>query len=80
MAYKKISEAFQKIQKEQEQLMNMPGNTPEEIQTRFDKWQEHLSKPMKSYLDHTADSYVKQAYSKMIKLNKDVTINKDGTI
>ena len=78
-AYKKIEEAFQKIQEEQNQLLKLPGNTPEEVQARFDAWQQHHNKPMKTYLDHTADSYVKQAYAKMIKLNKDVTINKDGT-
>jgi len=79
VAYKKIEEAFQKIQEEQNQLLQLPGNTPEEIASRLEAWRQHHSKPMKQFLDHTADSYVKQAYAKMIKLNKDVTINKDGT-
>jgi hypothetical protein len=77
IGFKSVASAFNKIQEKIAAIDAMPGDTVEDMITQTNEFNALMDEPMTAYISNTATEAARKAYSKMLKLQRNVTINQN---
>ena len=77
IGFKSVALAFNKIKEKQATIEAMPNSTVQEAIDKMTALRALLTEPMTAYMDNTATEAARKAYSKMLKLQRNVTITQN---
>jgi hypothetical protein len=77
IGFKRVAEAYNKILQKQNTIEAMPQNTAQELMDYLQAFSDLMDEPMSNYMDNTATEAARKAYAKMLKLQRNVTINQN---
>ena len=77
IGFKSVASAFNKIQEKIAVIDAMPGDTVEDLATQISAFNALMDEPMTAYISNTATEAARKAYAKMLKLQRNVTINQN---
>lgn len=77
IGFKRVAIAYSKILEKINLIQNLPEQTTEEFIAKNQALRDLFNEPMSSYMSETATEAARKAYSKMLDLQRNVTINKN---
>jgi len=77
IGFKRVATAYAKISQKIESIQNLPEQTTEEFIAKNQALRDLFKEPMSNYMDETATEASRKAYSKMLDLQRNVTINQN---
>ena len=77
IGFKRVAEAYNKIQQKLTTVQAMPQDSAQDLMSYLNAFSDLMDEPMSNYMDNTATEAARKAYSKMLKLQRNVTINQN---
>ena len=77
IGFKRVAEAYNQILQKQNAIEAMPQNSAQELMDYLNAFSDLMDEPMSNYMNNTATEAARKAYSKMLDLQRNVTINQN---